>query len=174
LTDWILLRGVIMNRKWSRKLIYSFIVAVISAIIAMNYAPRNVDIHIKSMMYDENSVFEKLVDMKVKGTIYKYQKGSKKFLGYIEIDGIRQPMNIQQDGRVEFMHHFDSGIIFELDNKYYANDRPIGHLIFMDDLNYVYARLNVLDDNYNSKCIVVGPANSRDEAELIVSKYLTK
>lgn len=162
-----------MNRDWRRKLIYLFIIAVVLTIMVINYIPQNVDINIKGILYDKNGGFEKQVDMKVKGTIYYYQKEGKKFLGDIEIDGLRQHMNIQQDGRVDFMHHFYSGIIFELDNKY-AQDKSIGHLIFMDDLNYVYIRLNVLDDKYNSKCTVVGPANSRDEAELILSKYLRK
>ena len=162
-----------MNNNWRRKLIPTIIIAVVLTIMVISYIPRNVDIYVKGLMYDENGTLEKVVDMKVKGTIYKYQKEGKKFLGYIEIDGLRQHMNIQQDGRVGFMHHFDSGIIFELDNKY-GQDKPIGYLIFMDDLNYVYARLNVLDNKYNSKCIVVGPASSRDEAKLIVSKYWRK
>ena len=117
-----------MNRNWRRKLIYFFIIAVVLTIMAINYMPRNVDIFIEGMLYDENGIFEKLVDMKVKGSIYNYQKEGKKFLGYIEIDGVRQHMNIQEDGKAEFMHHFDSGIIFELDNKY-GQDKPIGYLI---------------------------------------------
>jgi hypothetical protein len=169
----LLLKGDIMNRKRRRKLIYLFIIAVVLMIMTINYIPRNIDIYTKGMLYDEHGAFEKLVDMKVKGTIYYYPKEGKKFLGDIEIDGVRQHMNIQKDGKIEFMHHFDSGIIFELDNQY-GQDKPIGHLIFIDDWEYVYVSLDALDNKHHAKCIVVGPANSRDEAELILSKHLRK
>lgn len=156
-----------------RKGIYIILILVFASIFLWMQQTRTIDRLYSGVVFDQQGTIERSTTIRINGYMTSGTKGKNVFNGYFEVDGIHIPINTQPDGTIGYTHFFDSGIIIKPDNTS-GNDELIGHLIFMKKLSYVYIDLKELNDKLGSSCMVVGPVQTKEDAEILMKKYIRK
>lgn len=151
----------------------SAVIAIIGILLisVIYFSPVGINRDFSGYMYDENSNLDKSVDIKLDGELKKNLSLNYVFMGSIEVDGIKKQVMLK---RIWARHNIFKTIEYS-DFMETKNDKTgvyevTGIVNISKDFNEIFIKLGEIDSKYNSKFIICGPSNTREEAKSIITK----
>lgn len=152
-----------MKKMW----VFSCIVIVVIITIMYSYhRPHPIEVSLSSIIYSNDSDFEKTTMVTLKGDLYKSLIGNGIVKGELSTDeDLTYKVTLKQESNTY------SGFLYEWDSN--KNIRSIGSIMATKELDKIWLQLDEINERYSlTEGYIAGPAHTIKEAKEVASLTL--
>lgn len=150
----------------------SIVIAFIGMILILviYFRPVSIERNYGGYMYDENSEFNKSIEIKLVGKLKKKLSLNYEFTGSIEVDGIKEKVILKRIwAKNNIFKTTGYSTFIETKNSKTGQYEVTGKLNTSKNFNEILIRLGEIDKKYSGKFNICGPSSNVKEAKGIIT-----